>query len=78
MNKQTVTIYRLDDWIAMYVDGKLAIQQHSLRPEEVLDLLGVKYTSTYVPEPDATEMQRIGFSFPDDIRELYTWNVSVK
>lgn len=33
------------DWQGLYVDGKLAIEDHSLAPRDVLDALSVGYDS---------------------------------
>jgi hypothetical protein len=33
-----------DDWIGLYLDGKLVEEGHSLEPFHVLDALGIKHT----------------------------------
>lgn len=50
--KITYVMNQDGDWEAIYVDGKLAAQGHSLEVWDVLDALGVKYTSYHNVEVD--------------------------
>jgi len=34
-----------DDWIGMYLDGRLVFERHSMDEEDVLNALGVEYSS---------------------------------
>ena len=36
-----VVIVHGDDWVGVYVDGKLRYEGHSIRPEQLLELLGI-------------------------------------
>ena len=36
-----VVIVNGDDWKGVYIDGKLRYESHSIRPEELLRLLGI-------------------------------------
>jgi len=38
-----VAIVLGDDWTGLYVNGHLAAENHSLRPDEVLKALGFEY-----------------------------------
>lgn len=38
-----VTFADGDDWNGLYVDGELMAENHSLRPTDVLDALGIPY-----------------------------------
>lgn len=40
-----IDLIYLEDWIGIYVDGKLKAENHTLSPEEVLDAVGIKYSS---------------------------------
>ena len=37
--KHKFTFVNCDDWAALYIDGKLALQDHRIRPEALLDCL---------------------------------------
>ncbi len=52
MDKKTmkVTIVYCDDWIAIYKDGKLKAQNHSLSPREVLEALEIPFESEIADE----------------------------
>lgn len=36
-----ITVVNLDDWVGIYIDGKCAYQNHSIRPNTLLNLLGI-------------------------------------
>lgn len=38
------------DWVAMYIDGRKVAEGHSLNEYQVLDALGVPYTSEEVDD----------------------------
>ena len=48
----TISLYRVDDWEALYIDGKLVKEGHSVETEDVLDVLGIEYTSEYLDDFD--------------------------
>ncbi len=52
----------VDDWIAIYIDGKRAYEGHSIDPRTLLDIIGVDYSSEYI-EPD--EYDEVTIEFPD-------------
>ena len=37
-----------DDWTELVVDGKRVYGNHSIRPKELLNLLGIQYKTTYI------------------------------
>ena len=37
--KTKFTFVNCEDWAALYIDGKLALQDHRIRPEVLLDCL---------------------------------------
>jgi hypothetical protein len=41
MNKKITIVTNEDDWEGLYIDGKIAVQDHKLRVEDVLDALGI-------------------------------------
>jgi len=41
--KNPVTIVLCDDWTGLYVNGRLAVENHFLRPRDVLEALGFSY-----------------------------------
>lgn len=45
----------------MYVAGDLAIENHSLRPEEVVEALGFPYESIFLEEG---EVEALDWQFP--------------
>lgn len=38
-----ITLVSCDDWVAIYIDGKLKTQNHRLSPDEVLSAIGVEF-----------------------------------
>jgi hypothetical protein len=54
-DREIVIIYT-DDWERMYVNGNLVHDHHPLSGDEMLDVLGIKYTLAYV---DTDTMVRV-------------------
>lgn len=46
-----------DEWEGLYIDNKLATEDHSLSVFEVLDLIGVNYKVVY---PDDDWLYKVG------------------
>lgn len=40
---QKVTLVKADDWIALYVDGRIKCQNHRLKEKDVLEALGINF-----------------------------------
>lgn len=57
-----ITIKRTDDWVVLYIDGEKALENHSLRPEAVVEALGYSYDHEYIPEDEVD-----GDTFPERI-----------
>jgi len=46
-----ITLVNAEDWIGVYIDGKLVYEYHDLEPETLLDLIEViKYNSVWADE----------------------------
>jgi len=61
-----IDIATADDWTALYIDGKVVYQNHSIEAVEVLELLGITYTQ-HDFEGDLDEW---GNRFPKTVKEL--------
>jgi len=48
----SITFVHLDDWVGVYVDGKCVYQNHSIRPEELLNLIEVPNKSCWIEDYD--------------------------
>ena len=55
MNNPKVSIYKVDDWQALYIDGELIYENHKISPEEVLQKLGITYKVKFVDTFDVDE-----------------------
>jgi len=47
-----VDIVHFDDWIVIYKDGKAIFQNHSIRPQKLLNLLNIEHTSHRIDDWD--------------------------
>ena len=66
-----LNIIRSDDWMIVYVDGKMWRQDDSIPVDEILDAAGVPYSYDwyeYKEEP-GNKLADIGF-FPDTYEEF--------
>lgn len=59
-------IVKADDWAGFYIDGKLALQDHHIRLDDVLELLGVNVSSKWA---DQAWLEQLG-SLPTDLKEV--------
>jgi uncharacterized protein (DUF1684 family) len=59
------TIVIMDDWTALYVDGKLAYQNHTISAEKALEFLGIEYSKI-----DLMDNREIAECLPETIEEL--------
>lgn len=65
-----IDIHQVDDWIAIYKNGKRIYSDHSITGEDMLDLLGIPYESTYHEGDAVYEYAMSGMVFPDTLEEL--------
>lgn len=61
-------IAECDDWIGLYVDGKLVQEGHSLHWSHLLETLNLEYTSQYYEEEES--MEKMGYNFPEKQEDL--------
>ncbi len=47
-----ISIYKVEDWQALYIDGKKVFENHTITPEDILDAMNIEYTSTYIDNFD--------------------------
>jgi hypothetical protein len=50
MKKIDIVQWDAGDWIALYVDGKLVHEGHSIRGVEMLEYLNIPFDKTEVPD----------------------------
>lgn len=63
-----IVIRETDDWMALYIDGKLVEQNHSISLRDGLDLLGITYGHQWEdPKTDYDDMQ--DWFFTEEIEE---------
>ena len=43
-----INIINFDDWIAIYINDNLEFEGHSIKAEELLDILKIKYKSKWI------------------------------
>ena len=48
MNSPKVSIYEVDDWQALYIDGELVYENHEISPQTLLQKLGITFKVKYV------------------------------
>lgn len=66
-----LTKISLDDWEGIYDEsGKLLTQGHSIRYDEVLEILGHTVKSEYIENDDLDEF---GNSLPQDLSEIMAY-----
>lgn len=46
----SVHLVYMDDWQALYVDGKLVLENHSLRAKDILKAIGVEFQALHLEE----------------------------
>ena len=68
MNKK-ITLVNLDDWEAIYIDGKKALDGHSIRITELLDLLGIDYKELEITDEFMKKTEETGY-VPDNESDL--------
>jgi hypothetical protein len=64
----TVTIAETDDWVGLYINGKLVHENHGITMEEQLDYMGVEYRQVFVSD-DWMEKEGVS-TFPDNEEDL--------
>ena len=50
-----IDIYSFDEWIGVYLNGDLVFQNHSIRVDEMLIILGIPHTYTYIDDDEFIE-----------------------
>jgi len=64
--KKKIVFVSGDDWVGIYVNGKLVVQDHSLNPIEVLNAIEADFEYVY---PDQEWLETEG-QFPDDLKNV--------
>ena len=59
-----ITVVNSDNWVGIYMDGKLLSQGHSFSESEVLGIVGLDVESVWVDPTSCLS------SFPDDLDNL--------
>jgi hypothetical protein len=59
-----------DDWVGLYVDGKLVFQGHSLSATHLLDILKIPYSESEHSAGYTNDIEALGGEFPNTIQEL--------
>lgn len=61
-----------DDWVAVYINGKLEFDGHDIQTYKVIDLCNkygyMSYKSIYIPEKEQEQYDL--WDFPNDINNL--------
>lgn len=65
---EKVTIVRADDWVGLYVNGRLAAEGHSLSEYHVLEALGINQESI---ECDQEWIEDMG-NLPKNLKDVKT------
>jgi hypothetical protein len=62
-----ITIVRNDegDWVGVYIDGELKYENHSIRNEELLDIIGIEYDSI-----NDLNLDQYGNHLPQQLSEI--------
>ena len=63
----TITVVFADDWTVLYVNGDLALENHSLRPDEVLRELGFQVEVRSLTDEQVEDM---GWQFPTALEDV--------
>jgi len=50
MRKKLVLVTNYDDWEGLYIDGKLVLEGHRVRRDEMFTMLGIDYTEVEAAE----------------------------
>lgn len=67
--KSKVALVHGDDWMGMYVDGKLVAQNHSLSPADILEALNISYTDYGADNEWLDEKGTLPLNFSDIVME---------
>ncbi len=59
-----VVIVDADDWQGLYVNGKLQYENHEIRPDEILKILGINYR---IIECDSNWIENQGGRLPKNL-----------
>lgn len=64
-------VYWGDDWMGLYKDGELILEDHSLRPQEIFNVLGFEY---YVNDMDSNTPEEIQWDgCPSTFEDAKKW-----
>ena len=55
MNSPKVSIYEVEDWQALYIDGELVYENHKISPQTILQKLGITFKVKQVDKFDVDE-----------------------
>lgn len=67
MSKKITHISNGDDWEAVYIDGRKALEGHKIHLEDLIKELGHEYESKYVPAYDDNIKNYESTYFPDSL-----------
>lgn len=61
-----ITIVDADDWVGIYIDGKLVTEDHSFNERQTMDALDIEYDRVYA---DSEWLAEVG-NLPDLLSEV--------
>lgn len=67
--KEIMFVGNGDDWVGLYIDGKLKFQGHSIPRFELMAALGIGYK-----ERDDWDVEADGYSLPDNLDEVHFYD----
>jgi len=56
IKKKAITLIQADDWIGIYIDGKLKREDHSFDVDDVLSILGIDYEQHWIDMEDGSRL----------------------
>lgn len=66
---RSIVLAQCDDWTALYIDGKKAIENHRLTESDVLFALGIDLQELWIEDE---WLENNGHSFPNDLKDFDT------
>lgn len=76
-NNDNITFIEGDDWVGVYLNGKLITQGHSINERELLESLGYKnIDAKYIEEEEIWE--EMGYSCPENLSDVEAAIISKK
>lgn len=53
METRQIEFVETDDWVELVIDGERIYGNYSISSKELLKILGIKYTETYIEDKEA-------------------------